>query len=142
MEYEISAQTLLIVCMLLAIGLLAWSLWRKGQAGQPITPEAILAAVGKLPSAAQQMYADAVIAVQYIEQVSKPDAPGGESKLTNEQKKARAMTVVKRRWPNANVELISEVVEAAVYGVKQLGGAVPTVKIVGEVDSLNTEVPR
>lgn len=129
---EISASTLLAIVTVVAIAAVGWSVWLAARgSGGAVTPEAIVAAMGKIPGVAKQMYDDAVIAVQYVEQISKPSDPDDLPLLTNEQKKARAMAVIKRRWPDANVEDISAAIEAAVYGVKALGVKLPTVTIVG-----------
>lgn len=130
---EISATTLLAVSTVIALLMAAWSLWQIYQVNGRLTPSAILKALGQLPGAARQMYDDAVIAVQYVEQISKPGAPGAE--LTNAQKKAEAMRVLKRRWPNANVEEIDQAIEAAVFAVKALGLKLPEVRVVASGDA-------
>ena len=78
-----------------------------------------------------------MVIVQYIEQISKPDQPGEPDKLTNEQKKAQAFALLKRYWPDANVEEIDQAIEAAVYAAKHFGVKMPEIQLKGDLDILD-----
>jgi hypothetical protein len=72
-----------------------------------------------------------VIIVQCLEQVGAPHAEA----LTNEQKKARAQAVMRRWWPDADVNDLDIAIEAAVNGVKmlkRLGVKLPQPQLTGE----------
>lgn len=127
---DINASHLLIVCLGIVIGMIVWSLYqRRGQ----ITAQTLMEGIAAVPGQTKQMYDDAVIFVQWLEQVGKPDKDG-QGGLTGDEKKQRALAVMKRRWANADIETIDRVIEAAVFGVKALGLKVPQVRITGEAE--------
>lgn len=140
MDFDLT--TIFAICTLLAIGLIAWQLWQQ-RAQTPITLDSIIAALGKVPGRAQQFFDTAMIAVHFLEQISAPDAPGEPPKLTNEQKKARAMSIVKREHPSAQMEEIDIAVEGAVHAVKHSGVKLPVAvpqagfPLTSEADLLN-----
>lgn len=130
---DINASHLLIACLGIVIGITVYSLYRRRE---QLTPAAVLESVANLPTLTKQMYDDAVIFVQWLEQIGQPDQ-NGHGGLSNEEKKRRAMEVMQRRWPNADSGMIDSVVEAAVFGVKVLGIKVPQLRITGEAELMD-----
>lgn len=139
---EIHGAWLLWACVVLAVALIGSLFWRSKQ---PITPTTVLAAAKEFGSLFTRLYSDATIIVQWLEQISAPDVPGAPPKLTNSEKKERAVTVLKRRWKDADPEDIEIAIEAAVNGVKTLkrmGITLPQVQLSGtdEIDDLLRDV--
>lgn len=128
MEFDLT--TIFAACTLLAILYVGVQLWQQRKQ-TPITPDAILAAAGQIPNRAKQFFDTALIVAHYIEQISKPDRPGDPPKLTNEQKKAQAMALVKEQHAKderpPDMREINIAVEGAVHAVKNSGQTAPAI---------------
>lgn len=116
---EFSLPIIYAVCIGIVIGAIGTSLWQqRGQ--KAVTLESIQEAATYVEPLAKQLFDAAFVAVNFLEQISKPDEGYGDPKLTNEQKKAKAINIVKEDFPSAPLNKVDQAIEAAVYAVKRV----------------------
>lgn len=131
---DISVSHIFATALGIVVGMVGWSLWQRRAT---LTPATTLQAVATIPALTKLMYDDALIWVQWLEQISKPASGEQQAKLTGAEKKRKALEVMQRRWPDADADTIGSVIEAAVYAAKHAGVQVPQIALTGEMDLLD-----